>query len=343
MARLQDRWYQPESVDDWSVRLLKPLAAVVKTVARRRYRDFTANPAAQDKPRCPVIVVGNITVGGTGKTPVVIYLIELLRRQGFTPGVVSRGYGGKAGHYPMRVTADSLGSEAGDEPLLIASRTGCPVVVDPNRTQAISALLSQTDCDIVISDDGLQHFAMARDLDIVVVDGHRGLGNQLCLPAGPLREPVERLADVDFILHNSTEATLPTAANGVAQAVFTLQPGDAINCFDHSRRGVKTLAELGDIAAIAGIGHPQRFFSMLTTLGLSTTNTGYADHYAYSAQDLADKHEPVIVMTEKDAVKCRDFADRRCWYIPIEAIFPPSFDRQLIDAINRITSLTSAQ
>lgn len=336
MTRLQERWYRPSSVDDLSVRLLKPLAAVVKAVAGRRYRDFIANQDMPRQSRCPVIVVGNITVGGTGKTPVVIYLIALLRAQGYKPGVVSRGYGGKAKQYPMRVTADSLGAEAGDEPLLIASRCGCPVVVDPNRTQAIESLLSTTDCDVVISDDGLQHFAMARDIEIVVVDGQRGLGNQLCLPAGPLRESTERLADVDFIVHNSRQAALPANADVVSQAVFTLQPGQAINCFDQTQREISTLAELGSIAAIAGIGHPQRFFTMLSNLGLTTHNTAYPDHYAYRQNDLTDRREQVILMTEKDAVKCRDFVDSRCWYIPIEAQFPPSFDRQLIDAITNI-------
>lgn len=342
MSRLQDRWYHPASVDDLSVRLLKPLSRLVESVARRRYRGFKGgHTVASQQSRCPVIVVGNISVGGTGKTPIVIFLVELLRAQGFRPGVVSRGYGGKAKHYPMAVNADSLGAESGDEPLLIASRCRCPVIVDPNRAQAIALLLATTDCDVVISDDGLQHYGMARDIEIVVIDGQRGLGNQLCLPAGPLRESAERLADVDFIVHNSCQAALPASADGIAQAVFTLQPGQAINCFDQSRCDISALAELGRIAAIAGIGHPQRFFTMLADLGLSTNNTGYADHYSYRREDLTDKPEPVILMTEKDAVKCRAFVDRRCWYIPIEAQLPPSFNHQLIDAVTIVSDTKS--
>ncbi|ROS00282.1 lipid-A-disaccharide kinase [Sinobacterium caligoides] len=345
MKRLQEYWYDRSSSKYLPVRLLKPLSSLVAAVAHRRLVKATsvASPV-------PVIVVGNLSVGGTGKTPVTVYLVELLRRQGFNPGVISRGYGGKAPSSPFDVQSDSLGAESGDEPLLIARRCGCPVVVDPVRPRALSFLLAKYSCDVVISDDGLQHHALARDVEIVVIDGARGLGNGLCLPAGPLRESADRLTTVDFILHNSRQADLSMycldAGALPPQHVFGLNPGQAVHCLSGRRVSLSALPQLPTVAALAGIGHPQRFFTMLEGLGVSLQAThAFVDHHQFRREDLASIEGELILMTEKDAVKCRDFADERCWYVPIEAVFDDSasaidvsFDQQITAAVTASAS-----
>ena len=191
-------WY---STPTWHYALW-PFSQLYRFIITRRRRYYQKNPARVTHLPVPMVVVGNLTVGGTGKTPLIISLVNLLREKGYRPGVISRGYKGKASHYPMQVFADSKVLQTGDEPLLIAQRSGCPVVVDPNRVRAAKYLLEQTDCNVIVSDDGLQHYALGRDIEIAVVDGKRRFGNNMLLPAGPMREPIGRLAQVDYIVAN---------------------------------------------------------------------------------------------------------------------------------------------
>ncbi|EAR7073206.1 tetraacyldisaccharide 4'-kinase [Salmonella enterica] len=260
----------------------------------------------------PVVVVGNLTAGGNGKTPVVIWLVEQLQRRGVRVGVVSRGYGGKAVAYPLLLTPETTTAEAGDEPVLIYQRTGAPVAVAPERAAAVKAILAAHDVQIIITDDGLQHYRLARDIEIVVIDGVRRFGNGWWLPAGPMRERASRLKTVDAAIVNG----------GVARAgeiPMQLAPGLAVNLRTGARCDV---AQLSNIVAMAGIGHPPRFFATLESCGAHPQKcVPLADHQTLAP---ADVHALVgegqtLVMTEKDAVKCRAFAEDNWWFLPVDA------------------------
>lgn len=260
----------------------------------------------------PVVVVGNLTAGGNGKTPVVIWLVEQLAQRGIQAGVVSRGYGGKAERYPLLLTSHTTTEQAGDEPVLIFQRTGAPVAVSPNRSEAVQALLAAHPVDIVITDDGLQHYALARDKEIVVIDGVRRFGNGWWLPAGPMRERASRLRTVDAVIVNGGEA-LP------GEIPMRLIPGQAVNLLTGERQDVSQLPAL---VAMAGIGHPPRFFATLEQCGAQlAAKVPLADHQALSLADV----DPLVtvnqnlIMTEKDAVKCRAFAKPNWWYLPVDA------------------------
>ena len=274
----------------------------------------------------PVVVVGNLTAGGNGKTPVVIWLVEQLTQRGIRVGVVSRGYGGKAERYPLLLTGQTTTAQAGDEPVLIFQRTGAPVAVSPVRSEAVQALLSQTDVQMVITDDGLQHYALARDKEIVVIDGVRRFGNGWWLPAGPMRERASRLKSVDAVIVNG----------GTAQAgeiPMQLRPGLAVNLLTGERRSV---AELPNLVAMAGIGHPPRFFSTLEACGARLLNTvPLADHQALSQAQVAGFTAPgqTLIMTEKDAVKCRAFARDNWWYLPVDAELQGEQPERLLQAL----------
>jgi tetraacyldisaccharide 4'-kinase len=260
----------------------------------------------------PVVVVGNLTAGGNGKTPVVIWLVEQLQKRGIRPGVVSRGYGGKAAHYPLLLTAETTTAEAGDEPVLIFQRTGAPVAVSPVRSDAVQALLAEHAVQIIITDDGLQHYALARDKEIVVIDGVRRFGNGWWLPAGPMRERASRLKSVDAVIVNGGEAK-------TGEIPMHLQPGLAVNLVTGERRSV---AELPSLVAMAGIGHPPRFFATLEQCGARLEKrVPLADHQALVEGQVAALTVPgqTLIMTEKDAVKCRAFAKENWWYLPVDA------------------------
>jgi tetraacyldisaccharide 4'-kinase len=260
--------------------------------------------------------VGNISVGGSGKTPFVIWLAQYLQKQGWHPGIISRGYGGKADHYPCSVQHDSLAAEVGDEPLLIHQRTQCPVVVAPDRVAAGQQLLAENYCNVIITDDGLQHYRLDRYMEIVIIDAKRGLGNQLCLPAGPLREPLSRLETVDFkIFHGESDSQRLT---------MQLQLQQAVQLKNNNHQ--KSLTEFAEtpVYAVAGIGHPQRFFDQLQQLGLTIIPHAFADHHAYTEADFQFAKAYPILMTEKDAVKCLGFATENMWYVPAEAKLSPS-------------------
>ncbi|ATM74431.1 MULTISPECIES: tetraacyldisaccharide 4'-kinase [Serratia] len=277
----------------------------------------------------PVVIVGNLTAGGNGKTPMVIWLVEQLQQRGYRVGVVSRGYGGKSAVYPLVLDAQTTTRQAGDEPVLIYQRTGAPVAISPKRAEAVQALLNQGELDLIITDDGLQHYALQRDFELVVIDGVRRFGNGWWLPAGPMRERVSRLKTVDACVANG----------GVAQPgeiAMKLQAQDAVNIASGERRPA---IELPHVVAMAGIGHPPRFFATLEKLGVEVEReVAFADHQEYNHGQLAAlaSQGQTLLMTEKDAVKCRAFAQPDWWYLPVEAVLPTEQAEQLLQGIQKL-------
>ena len=274
----------------------------------------------------PVVVVGNLTAGGNGKTPVVVWLVEQLQQRGVRVGVVSRGYGGKAERYPLCLTPETTTDQAGDEPVLIYQRTGAPVAVSPVRADAVRALLAQHPLQIIVTDDGLQHYALARDKEIVVIDGVRRFGNGWWLPAGPMRERAARLRSVDAAIANGGEAQ-------AGEIAMSLAPGLAVNLLSGEKRPVESLTQ---VVAMAGIGHPPRFFATLEQAGLQPDKTiSLADHQALSEEQVLSFTAPgqTLLMTEKDAVKCRAFAHRHWWYLPVDARLAGPQANALIDSL----------
>ena len=295
---------------------LFPLSLVYRAVVAARRAAYAAGWPRTHRLPVPVVVVGNVTVGGTGKTPLVLWLAAFLQRNGRRPGIVSRGYGGTAAT-PSAVTAEADPTRVGDEPVLLARRSGCPVWVGIDRVRTARALLSANPaCDVVIADDGLQHYALARDVEIAVVDGARGLGNGLMLPAGPLREPASRLMAVDAVVVNGTGAAIPVAG-GLA---MRLEGRNLRNVFQPQRVVGAEHLRGRRVHAIAGIGNPQRFFAHLREIGLDFEAHAFPDHHAYTPDELAFPGAEAIVMTEKDAVKCAAFASERHWVVPVDAV-----------------------
>lgn len=268
----------------------------------------------------PIIVVGNITVGGVGKTPLVIELARQCSARGLKVGIVSRGYGARVNRYPYRVKAQDTANKVGDEPKLIAKHTGCPVVIAPKRTQAVQYLLDHCQSQIIISDDGLQHYAMGRAIEIVVVDGQRQFGNGLCLPAGPLREGVSRLLTADFIVVNGGEL------NGCSRLPPRFRMDLTAGALTQINSGTCLLADPKHetVAAVAGIGNPQRFYATLQARGIPFRPYSFADHHHYVLSDLC-LEEKMVVMTEKDAVKCQQFASNNMYFLPVEATVEDEF------------------
>lgn len=292
---------------------LKPLSLAYAGISGLRRQAYSRGLLASRHPGVPVVIVGNITTGGTGKTPLVIWLAGRLQRAGWRPGVVLRGHGGSV-RTAMLVGAGSDPAEAGDEAVLIAGRTGCPVAVGRRRVDA-ARLLVEAGCNVVLADDGLQHLALRRDVEIAVIDGSRGLGNGSLIPQGPLREPADRLQRVDAVVINGDDRTgIATTVNAPLRMTLdvddlhALASGEAVS-----------LARLraGPVHAIAGIGNPERFFATLRTLGLQPVEHPFADHHAFRADDLIFADNLPIVMTEKDAVKCRPFATDRMYCLKV--------------------------
>lgn len=304
--------------------MLSPLAWVYAGVSMARRQAYRAGWLSAQRFPVPVLVVGNITVGGTGKTPLVIWLAEYLGRHGYTPGVVCRGHGGGEHAWPVHVTEHSDPFAVGDEPVVVARRTGCPVVAGPHRVADVRELLESAACDVVISDDGLQHYALGRDVEIVVVDGSRGEGNGRCLPAGPLREPASRLASVDLVV-----ASHKARPGEVEMGLCVSEPRGVID--DHP--GSFAQLQKGPVHAVCGIGNPERFFSTLRGQGLSLVEQVFADHHPFRADDLDFDDALPVVMTEKDAVKCRGFAKPSHWYVPVTAELPDTFGLAVLERL----------
>lgn len=321
--RLQQAWYRGHP----SLGLLAPLEALYRRVVVAKRQRFLKGDAGSYRAPIPVIVVGNITVGGTGKTPLILWLIEHCRSRGLKVGVVSRGYGAKPPSLPWRVQPDQRAAEAGDEPLLIVQRTGVPLMIDPDRGRAVRALLETEPLDLILSDDGLQHYRLARDLELVLIDAQRGLGNRRCLPAGPLREPAERLQSVDAVLQNGAAED---SASGYA---FGLRPSALIELSSGASWSLDHFPAGQRLHAVAGIGNPQRFFTTLEALHWCPIPHPFADHATYSREQLNFSPALPVVMTEKDAVKCRAFAPPGWAYLQVQAepseAFIAWFDAQL--------------
>lgn len=311
--RLPEIWYGAEPPPLW-LRALVPIYRALRALHRTPYALGWKQP--QRLP-VPVIVVGNITVGGTGKTPLVIALVEALRARGRRPGVISRGYGAGQGAAQL-LDGTSAATHVGDEPLLIREATGVPVAVGRDRVAAARLLLSQHDCDVIVADDGLQHYPLFRNVEICVIDGERRFGNGLLLPAGPLREPLARLDSIDFRVCNGGEAR-------ECEVSMRLLGDTAVSLNDPTAR--KPLHEFAGhrVHAVAGIGNPARFFASLRAAGIDVIEHPFPDHHAYTAADIDFGGDAPMLMTEKDAVKCRAFDRADAWCVPVRAQLPAEF------------------
>ena len=308
---------------------LVPIAWFFSAISslRRRYLQARYQGSSFD---APVIVIGNISVGGSGKTPLIIALVRILRQKGYSVGVVSRGYGGKSIRYPVIVSKNTPVFESGDEPLLIAKSCDCPVVVDPNRRNAVLTLIERFSCDVILSDDGLQHYAMHRDVEVAVVDVIRGLGNRLTLPAGPLREPLERLTEVDLVVHNGAEAISADVGMAEKSSFVKLKP------FGLRKFGTDELIDVAhwvdsmSVHAVAGIGHPERFAVTLKEMGFQADLHAKNDHEALSIADITFNDQCPIIITEKDAVKYNDVVPHNLWVLEVRMLLSEDFVDNLL-------------
>ena len=315
--RLTELWYRERARPS----LLGPLAWLYGALMRARRRAYVSGWVRTERAGKPVVVVGNLTVGGTGKTPLTIWLARQLIAQGLKVGIVSRGYG-RRGAGPRVVQSTSDWRQVGDEPLILARRTACPTIVARDRVAGARALVAGG-ADVILADDGLQHLRLGRDCEIVVIDGARGFGNGRVLPAGPLREPLARLPQPDAVVmngapeHGSLTAALPTspalAMRLVAQEAVRLD----------GRESPRALHRFGGqrVHAVAGIGNPARFFGELRAHGIEVIEHAFGDHHRFAAAELAFADGLPVLMTEKDAVKCGAFANPRLWYVPVAAQF----------------------
>lgn len=328
--RITHAWQQ----DSLWLKLLLPLSWLFSAVSGLRRRYLQSRHQGQGF-TAPVIIVGNVSVGGSGKTPLIVALVKALKQRGFKPGVVSRGYGGKALSYPLTVNAQTAVGESGDEPLLIARLAQCPVVVDADRSAAVAYLLAQHDCNLVLSDDGLQHYRLHRDIEIVVVDGQRGFGNGRCLPAGPLREGPQRLGQADFVVVNGKSSRVPDL-EGIGSDQMSIAPRTMTQLSSAESQPIELwLREhpIKRVHAVAAIGNPQRFANTLEQLGLDVELHGHDDHRALSVLDLTFEDNLAVIITAKDAVKLlADVADTladNIWVLEIEA----QIDNDFIDRL----------
>jgi tetraacyldisaccharide 4'-kinase len=316
--------------------LLWPVSLLFAVVVWVRRIFYKLKIFGSTHPGIPVIVVGNLTAGGSGKTPLVLRIAEILREQHWKPGIVSRGYGGSASKEnaaPREATIASDPAEVGDEPMLLARRSGCPVWVAPDRVQACLALREQhPECNVIVTDDGLQHYALRRDIEICVVDG-RGFGNGFLQPAGPLREPPSRLRSVDAVVVHGAKSTQLDMRGHPMQL-----EGDKLVRFTDARdvRAAKSFAGQR-MHAVAGIGDPKRFFLQLARFGVKVVPHPFADHHPFRAADFEFGDSDPIVMTEKDAVKCKRIVAEnpkaQFWVFPVSATLDPAFERWLLEAL----------
>lgn len=316
-------WYRR----NFTAILLWPVSLLFCALASLRRFCYRRGLCRQQRFDTPVIIVGNISVGGSGKTPLLILLCQWLQQRGYRPGVVSRGYGGRYREAHALDENDSV-ADTGDEPMMIFQRTRCPVVVGADRAACVRHLLRHFDVDIVLSDDGMQHYRLGRDMEIAVVDAERGHGNGFCLPAGPLREPVRRLRQCDWVVYNGCRAhdDAQGDTDGEQRLCYDLGFFAVENLLTGERRPLVELARY-PVRAVAGIGHPQRFFSLLRQQGLNIETQAFADHHAYSADEMEAWFGQTVIMTEKDAVKCRPLLRQTfepkgfesLWFLPVEA------------------------
>ena len=308
--------------------LLLPLSAVFLLISFIRKTLYQFNFLKSFKLKIPVIVVGNITSGGTGKTPLIIYLANELKKNGYRPGIISRGYGSKT-EGVMEVSQKSDVAEAGDEPMLIQKHTHLPVFVSKDRVLAAKALVKKyAKTDVILSDDGIQHYRLRRDLEVLVIDGTRKFGNGYLLPAGPLREFRSKLKTVDAIVCNHKKVI-----DGSYLMKYTGHL--LINLKTNKKIHLNNLS-LKNIHAIAGIGNPDRFFDYLKTYNILFSSSVFQDHYKFSKKDFRDMNDKNIIMTEKDAVKCQQFSRNNFWYLPVIAEVDSKFTDVILKKLRYI-------
>jgi tetraacyldisaccharide 4'-kinase len=323
MAALERHWQRltPISV------LLLPLGLLFCAAVQLRRALYRRRWLPTVKLPVPVIVVGNITVGGTGKTPLVIWLARVLKNAGYSPGIVTRGYRGTSRDWPLTVTPDTPAALAGDEAVLLARRAACPVVAGPDRVADGQRLIGQG-CDVIVSDDGLQHYRLRRDLEIAVIDGARRYGNGLCLPAGPLREPLGRLKEVTL--------RVTTGAPQAGEIGMQLEPDGFYRLASPTTRADAGHFRANPVHAAAGIGNPQRFFDTLRALGLTVIPHAFPDHHAFRAEDLEFGDGRQVIVTEKDAVKCQAFAGPQLWVLAVSARPEGGLAEQILQRLKEI-------
>ncbi len=326
MKPLNHYWYSQNPVA-WMLLPLSWLFCLISFIRRQLYASGAFTTVSFD---IPVVIIGNISVGGSGKTPLLIAVCEYLKRQGKKPGVVSRGYGGTV-EGVKQLTEQDKAIDVGDEPSMIFQRTHCPVVVGRDRAAAVALLLKNNDCDIVLSDDGLQHYRLHRHFEIAVVDAKRQHGNGFCLPAGPLREKPSRLKTVDLVVYNSPSDKKEN------KCFYTLQYEQAVNLLSGEKKSLQAFLNR-NIIAVAGIGYPDRFFELLKNEGLSLQPQAFSDHHDFTEKDILPWSNQCVLMTEKDAVKCRYLVKQKSasshefsnvWYLPVTAVFSDELKNSL--------------
>lgn len=319
----QDAWYAEMYISS----IFMPISMIYDDIIRFRSFLYRIGLFKKHKLSVPVVIVGNITVGGTGKTPLILSLARLLREEGYKPGIISRGYGGNSETWPVWVDDQTKAELVGDEAVLMVKRADCPIVVGPERYKAAQMLLDKSDCDIILSDDGLQHYALARDIEIAVIDGKRRFGNGYLLPCGPLRESISRLQTVDLVIVNGTAEECEEN-----EFQMEIEGNIAINL---KTREEKMLTDFSgaSVHALAGIGNPKRFFNLLESHNISIDAHSFPDHHQFTSDDIVFDGDKSVLMTEKDAVKCFDFASEKHWYVPIKAVPEVHFVDKLLTLI----------
>ncbi len=315
MSWLEKSWYNKSPL----ILFLLPLTLLFWLISSIRRVLYRLKLLKSTRVSALVIVVGNISVGGNGKTPLVVFLCHWLKQNGYRPGVISRGYGGNGISYPKTVDAESKPEHVGDEAVMMKQHVGCPLVVDPKRARGATFLIEEHQCDVIVCDDGLQHYALKRDIEIVVIDGQRRFGNGFLLPMGPLRESQKRLDSVDFRVTNGGK----TKGN---EYLMSLEPGQLVNV--KYPQQTKPIASINrSVNAAAAIGNPKRFFDLLTAKNVKLKKTMiFNDHHLFRESDLP---KDMVIMTEKDAVKCREFAHDDWWYLPVSAKLTEHFKKEL--------------
>jgi len=327
MKSLDHYWYD-NNIVAW---FLWPLSLLFRVLVWVRFKAYQSGLFQSFKAAKPVVVIGNISVGGTGKTPLIIELSKLLASLGYKVGIISRGYGG-TGPWPHQLNNASKAEQSGDEPVQLYQRTGLPIVVGPDRVDDAALLCEQNEIDIILADDGLQHYRLQRELELVVVDQQRQFGNGFCLPAGPLREPLSRL-DVQ---HGKKQSWC--IYNGGQQKYsFSIKPGMVINLQSGEEKSLKSFANMR-VHAVAGIGNPQRFFTMLEQHGINVTEHAFPDHYQYQSSDVDFDDDLPVLMTEKDSVKCTPSDNAKLWYVAIDIVLSDDFVNDFTKQIGQLTN-----
>jgi len=338
MRIIEKVWFKKHNARWLLVPLLLPITLLFYCLTSLRRLLFRIGVLTSFKVKAPVIIVGNIGVGGNGKTPVVIFLIEQCIKLGLNVGIVSRGYGGKAPHYPYLLNDNSTADEAGDEPILIYKRCGVPVVVGSNRVEAAQLLVKQG-CNIIIADDGLQHYKLARDIELLIVDANREFGNGLLLPSGPLREGKWRLKTVDYVISNGSLKAESSINHVNNHLEMLLCPQFVCNVKTGEKISLQLFYKANNqINAMAGIGDPERFFTTLRNQKFTLNSAkGFVDHHHFTINDLSHfSSSTPLLMTEKDAVKCQGFAQKHWWYVPVGAEFSEQAIQPLLNKISRL-------